>query len=221
MTVRIALVDDHLVLRSGLAQLLSGMPGIEVTGAFSDGESAVEGLPTGSVDVVLMDIAMAGIGGIEATRRMVASNPDARIVMLTSFAEREMVVQALSAGAIGYLLKDAEPDEIVRAIHAAVDGQSTLAPRVATTLVLELRGRRDALANTTPREREVLSLIVKGMSNKQIARRMQISEKTVKSHLTNTFAKIGVEGRTQAALWAVEHGIPGECAAREQSRPAV
>lgn len=211
MTIRIALVDDHALLRNSLAQLLAGAPGLEVALAFADGESALGALKDQSVDVILMDIAMPGIGGIEATRRILKADPEARVIMLTSFAERSMVVQALSAGAIGYLLKDAEPEELVRAIHAAVSGESMLTPRVATTLVLELRGRREALANTTPREREVLRFIVAGLSNKQIARRMAIAEKTVKSHLTNTFAKIGVEDRTQAAVWAMENGIAGDC----------
>ena len=208
MTVRVVLVDDHAMLRNSLAQLLSSSPGIDVVGTFASGELAVAGIGQCLADVVLMDIAMPGMGGIEATRRLVEENPETRVLMLTSFAERDMVVQALSAGAMGYLLKDAEPDDLVRAIHAAVAGESTLTPKVATTLVAELRGRRDALSNTTPREREVLGCLAAGLSNKQIARRMRIAEKTVKSHLTNTFVKIGVMDRTQAAIWAIEHGIP-------------
>lgn len=207
MTVRTAIVDDHAMLRSSLAQLLGNVPDIEVAGVFRDGEAALAGVPECGAQVVLMDIAMPGIGGIEATRQLTAENPGLRVIMLTSFADRQLVVEALSAGATGYLLKDAEPGDLVRAIHAARAGDSALAPRVATTLVAELRGRRDALSNTTPREREVLGCLVAGLSNKQIARRMSIAEKTVKAHLTNTFTKIGVLDRTQAALWAVEHGI--------------
>ena len=207
MTVRVALVDDHAMLRSSLAQLLGNIPGLEVVGIFPDGESALAGVPACAADVVLMDIAMPGMGGIEATRSLTVANPGLRVLILTSFADRALVVEALSSGATGYLLKDAEPEDLVRAVYAAVAGASTLTPRVATTLVAEFRGRRDALANTTPREREVLGCLVAGLSNKQIARRMSIAEKTVKTHLTNTFTKIGVMDRTQAALWAVDHGI--------------
>ena len=207
MTVRVVLVDDHAMLRNSLAQLLNGTPGIDVVATFADGESAVAGIDECAADVVLMDVAMPGIGGIEATRQLVEAHPEARVLMLTSFAERDMVVHALSAGAMGYLLKDAEPEDLVRAIHASLAGESTLTPKVATTLVAELRGRRDALSNTTPREREVLGCLAAGLSNKQIARQMRIAEKTVKSHLTNTFQKIGVMDRTQAAIWAIEHGI--------------
>jgi DNA-binding NarL/FixJ family response regulator len=152
-------------------------------------------------DVGLMDVSMPGMDGIEATREVLAAVPGARVVMLTSYAEDDLVLAALDAGAIGYLLKDAEPEELLRGIRAAASGESPLAPRAAAALLAD-RGRAASSDGLTPREREVLELVGEGLANKQIARRLSISEKTVKAHLTSVFQRLGVGSRTEAALWA-------------------
>src|SRR5204863_940937 len=152
-------------------------------------------------DVVLMDLSMPGVDGIEATRRLMAEQPESRVVILTSFSDRERILDALDAGAVGYLLKDAEPDELLRGVRAAARGESPLAPKAAQA-VLEARAQSRPAADLTARERDVLELVADGLANKQIARRLGIAEKTVKTHLTNVFQRIGVTDRTQAALWA-------------------
>jgi DNA-binding NarL/FixJ family response regulator len=155
-------------------------------------------------DVVLMDLEMRVLDGIEATRKITAAT-DAAVVILTSFSDRERILRALDAGAVGYLLKDAEPDELIRGIQAAARGESPLAPKAAHT-ILRARSEEHATA-LSAREKEVLACLVEGLQNKQIARRLEISEKTVKTHLTNIFSQIGVTDRTQAALWAVRNGF--------------
>jgi DNA-binding NarL/FixJ family response regulator len=149
---------------------------------------------------------MPGIGGVEATRRILAEAPGVQVVVLTSFMDRDRIVAALDAGAIGYLLKDAEPDELIRGIHAAARGESPLDPRAARTILSAKRGPApiDALSE---REREVLALVAEGLPNKQIARRLEITEKTVKAHLTSVFRAIGVTDRMQAGLWARRNGL--------------
>src|SRR4051812_4077087 len=157
-------------------------------------------------DVVLMDLSMPGVDGIEATRRLMAERPESRVVVLTSFSDRERILDALDAGAVGYLLKDAEPDELIRGVRAAAAGEAPLAPKAASA-VLTARTEQRPAAELTPREREVLSALASGKANKQIARELGISEKTVKAHLTRVFEAIGVSDRTAAALWAQRHGI--------------
>jgi len=174
-------------------------------GAVSDGAGAVEAAAGGDVDVILMDLSMPGMDGIEATRRIVAAGSEARVVVLTSFSDRERILDALDAGATGYLLKDVEPEELIRGIRAAAAGESPLAPKAAST-VLDARVHQRSL-DLTPREEEVLSLVGAGLANKLIAQRLGISEKTVKAHLTSIFQRIGVSDRTQAALWARRHGL--------------
>ena len=149
---------------------------------------------------------MPGVGGIEATRRIAAEAPGVQVVVLTSFMDRERIVEALSAGAIGYLLKDAEPEELIRGIHTAARGESPLDPRAARTMLGAQRAP-DPLDVLTDREREVLVLVAEGLPNKQIGRRLEISEKTVKAHLTSIFRAIGVTDRMQAGLWARRHGL--------------
>lgn len=200
--VRVLVVDDHALVRSGLSQLLDAAPGIEVVASVASGREAIDRVAELTPDVVLMDVSMPVMDGIAATRELLRTRPATRVVMLTSYAEDETVLGAIDAGAIGYLLKDAEPDEIVRGVRAAARGEAPLAPRAAR-VVLSNRGRAgQAEEPLTPREEEVLALVGEGLANKQIARRLGISEKTVKAHLTSVFQRIGVQSRTEAALWA-------------------
>jgi DNA-binding NarL/FixJ family response regulator len=159
--------------------------------------------------VVLMDLSMPGVDGVEATRRILGGHPDTAVVVLTSYADRDRILDALDAGAIGYLLKDAEPAELLQGIRSAARGESPLDPRAART-VLGARRERRALGDLTDREREVLALVAKGLANKQIARSLGITERTVKAHLTSVFQRIGVTDRTSAALWAQRHRLVAE-----------
>ena len=204
--IRVVVVDDHTIVRNGLVQLLDGDPGIEVVGAAGDGEAAIALCVDQTPDVALMDLSMPGMGGVEATRTIVQRTPGVQVVVLTSFMDRENVVQALAAGAVGYLLKDAEPEDVIRAIHSAARGESPIDPRAARTM-LSAQQAGDPAAALTEREREVLSLVGEGLPNKQIGRRLGISEKTVKAHLTSAFRTIGVDDRMQAGLWARNHGL--------------
>jgi DNA-binding NarL/FixJ family response regulator len=199
------IVDDHAVVRGGLEQLLSTADDIDLVGSAPDGKEAVRVFEHERPDVVLMDLTMPVVDGVEATRRIIAADPEARVVVLTSFADDRHISDALQAGAIGYLLKHAEPDELLGAIRAAAAGDSPLDPKAARVL-LQGRGVRSA-QKLSVREEEVLRLVAVGLANKQIARRLGITERTVKAHLTNIFAGIGVTDRTQAALWA-ERNLP-------------
>jgi DNA-binding NarL/FixJ family response regulator len=203
--IRAAIADDHRVVRVGLEQLLATFEDVELVGSADGGEAAVTLCVAERPNVLLLDLSMPDLDGVEVTRRLAGEAPETRIVVFTSFSDRERIVQALDAGAIGYLLKDAEPDEIHAALRAAARGEAPLAPKAAAALLAE-RGARGPAVELTAREREVLSLVVAGMANKQIARRLGISEKTVKGHLTNLFQRIGVADRTQAALWAERTG---------------
>jgi DNA-binding NarL/FixJ family response regulator len=211
--IRVLLVDDHGVVRAGLRQLLDGFEGIECVGAASDGAEAVELTLEHRPDVVLMDISMPVMDGIDATRAIAATCPGTKVVVLTSFSDRERILRALDVGAVGYLLKDAEPDELLRGIRAAARGDSPLAPKAARTILAARQMSRQPLRagddELSEREREVLVLLASGLANKQIARRLGISEKTVKAHLTHVFRRIGVSDRTQAALWAERNGFLG------------
>jgi DNA-binding NarL/FixJ family response regulator len=205
MSVRVAIADDHRVVRVGLEQLLGTFADVEVVGVADGGEQAVAVCVAARPDVLLLDLSMPDLDGVEVSRRLATAVPEARVVVFTSFSDRERIVQALDAGAVGYLLKDAEPEEIHSAILAAARGEAPLAPKAAAALLAD-RAARPAAIELTAREREVLALVVQGMANKQIARRLGISEKTVKGHLTNLFQRIGVTDRTQAALWAERTG---------------
>jgi DNA-binding NarL/FixJ family response regulator len=204
--IRVALADDHRVVRVGLEQLLATFDDVEVVGSADGGEAAVALCETGHPDVLLLDLQMPGVDGIEVTRRVRVASPDTHVVIFTSFSDRDGIVRALDAGAVGYLLKDAEPEEIHAAIRAASRGEAPLAPRAAAALLADRRSRSSSKVDLSPREREVLQLVLDGLANKQIARRLGISEKTVKGHLTNLFHRIGVSDRTQAALWAERTG---------------
>ena len=205
--MRVLLVDDHAVVRHGLSELLSGA-GVEVVGSLDDGSLAEAAVRAMEPDLVLMDLSMPGMDGIEATRAVVTARPGTKVVILTSFAEHARLHAALEAGAVGYLLKDAEPEDILRALRDAAAGGVPLSPRAAAALLPGNRPSSDAtLTSLTPREREILALVATGLPNKSIARRLGISEKTVKAHLTRVFSVVGVADRTSAALWAQRHGL--------------
>jgi DNA-binding NarL/FixJ family response regulator len=204
--IRVMIADDHNVVRAGLEQLLGANEDVEIVAAARNGQEAFDLCLEHSPDVVLMDLNMPVLDGIQATQRIRQALPSTRIVVLTSFSDRERILDALDAGAIGYLLKDAEPEELIQGIKAAARGESPLAPKAAGA-VLQARVDSRPIEELSAREREVLVLVGSGIPNKQIARRLGISEKTVKVHLTNVFRRIGVEDRTQAALWAERHGL--------------
>jgi DNA-binding NarL/FixJ family response regulator len=205
--VRVLVVDDHSVVRAGLTQLIDGAPDLEVLAAVAGGEEAIAAVARQPFDVVLMDVSMPGIDGVETTRRLLDAHPDLRVVILTSFADRPVILDALEAGAIGYLLKDAEPEELLRGIRAAARGESPLAPKAAQQLLAARREPAGPAADLTERERQILGCIGEGLPNKLIARRLEIAEKTVKNHVTRILQVLGVSDRTQAALWAHEHGL--------------
>jgi DNA-binding NarL/FixJ family response regulator len=188
--------------------MLAGEDDMEVVGMASDGAQAIEVVRELRPDVVLMDLQMPGVDGVSATRTIVGEEL-ADVLVLTSYSDSERIVGALDAGAMGYLLKDAEPDEVLRGIRAVARGESPINPRAARALLGSRRTTSTAAADLTPRESEVLSLVRQGLANKQIARRLGISERTVKAHLTSTFQRIGVVDRTQAALWAERNGVGG------------
>jgi DNA-binding NarL/FixJ family response regulator len=203
---RVVLVDDHEIVRIGIAQVLHATHGIDVVGVAADGEEAIAVVEATRPDVVLMDLSMPRVDGIEAIRRLARSAPETHIVALTSFCERDRILAALTAGAIGYLLKDAEPDELVSGVRAAAAGNCPLAPKAAIA-VLHAREVGSAHIALTDRERAVLRLVAEGAQTKQIALTLGISTKTVKRHLTSIFRQIGVTDRLQAALWARHHGL--------------
>jgi DNA-binding NarL/FixJ family response regulator len=204
--IRIVIADDHRVVRTGLEQLVGTFDDVEVVGSGVNGEEAVDICAAARPDVALIDLEMPVLDGIEATRRIRGASPATSVIVFTSFSDRERILRALDAGAIGYLLKDAEPEELHRAIRAAVRGEAPLAPKAAAAL-LAARSNATLSHVLTEREREVLGLVASGLANKQIARRLSISEKTVKGHLTHVFQAIGVTDRTQAALWAERNGL--------------
>ena len=205
--IRVVLVDDHAVVRSGLAQLLDGAGDMVVVGQAGDGREAVVVVRETRPDVVVMDLQMPGMDGVEATRQILGEELGAQVVVLTSFSDSARIVAALDAGAVGYLLKDADPEDVLDGVRAVSRGESPIHPKVARRL-LTARSETSAVAvQLTKRETEVLALVRAGLANKQIGRRLGISERTVKAHLTSVFQQIGVADRTQAALWA-ERNLP-------------
>jgi DNA-binding NarL/FixJ family response regulator len=202
--ITVVVVDDHAVVRDGIVRLLDSADGIQVVGVAGDGAEALDVVADRQPQVVLMDLSMPVLDGVEATRRLVAAHPDVRVVVLTTFGDQRRILDALDAGAAGYLLKDAQPDEVIAAVHTVVAGGAPLDPKAARVLLDNRRAAQPAV-DLTPREREVLDLLATGLANKQIARRLAISEATVKAHLTKVFEQLGVSDRTQAALWAREN----------------
>ena len=207
--IRVFLADDHPVVREGLRTFLESRDGIEVVGEAGDGESAVTAIERLHPDVVLMDLVMPGMGGVAAIRRLRERVPDTRVVVLTSFTSDDQVIPAVQAGAAGYLLKDVEPSGLEAAIRLVHQGEALLDPQVAGRVMEEVAHPAPGtdVASLTPREREVLSLLGRGMSNRELADALVVSEKTVKTHVSNILMKLGVHDRTQAALLAVREGL--------------
>ena len=203
----VLVVDDHAMVRSGLVVLIDGAADLEVAGEAADGEQAVELAIDLQPDVVLMDLSMPVMDGVEATRALLTERPDSVVVVLTSFSDQARVSEALKAGAVGYMLKDCDPRDLLAAIRSAAEGHAPLDPRVARAL-LPTASTASPADGLSTREREVLRLVAQGLANKQVGTRLGISERTVKAHLGRVFREIGVSDRTSAALWAQEHLPP-------------
>ena len=209
-TIRVLVADDHAIVRRGICALLATEPGIQVTGEACDGHEAVAEVERLRPDVVLMDIVMPGMDGLEATRRITASQPRTRVLVLTSFGGDDQVFPAIRAGALGYLLKDSRPQELIAAIRQVHSGESSLHPTVARRLLRELSpgagGDTDG-EPLTPREVQVLQLVAQGQANRQIGEELSISEATVRTHMSKILGKLNLGSRTQAALYALREGI--------------
>ena len=210
--LRVFLVDDHAIVRAGVRGYLELADEIAVAGEAAGGQQAIDAIavlePGGALpDVVLMDLVMPDMDGIEATRRIKTRWPDIEVVAVTSFGEEAKVRSALEAGAAGYLLKDADADQVAAAIRAAAAGQCHLDPAVAKVLADSLRAPRPAADTLTARERDVLAQLASGATNRQIARRLGVAERTARTHVSAILAKLGLASRTQAALWALQHGL--------------
>ncbi len=206
MAVRVLITDDHSVVRQGLRMFLSLDPELEVVGEAANGEEALRMARDLSPDVVLMDLVMPVMDGISATGAIRSELPDVEVIALTSVLEDASVTGAVKAGAIGYLMKDTEAGELGRAIKAAAEGRVYLAPEAAARLMREVR-TPESPETLTERETEVLQLLARGKANKQIATSLYVTEKTVKAHVSSILAKLGVQSRTQAALYAVRAGL--------------
>jgi DNA-binding NarL/FixJ family response regulator len=206
--VRVLLVDDHAIVREGLRALLEEEGGFAVAGEAADGERAVAAARELAPDVILMDLLMPGVDGLEALRRIRAADPEARVLVLTSAQDDRAVREAIDAGAVGFLFKDVSRRDLVRAVRDAAAGRPTLHPEAQR--VLMKRPERSPLDELTPRERTVLDLIAQGRSNRQIALRLELTEGTVKGYVSTILDKLGVQDRTGAALFAVRHGLGGE-----------
>jgi DNA-binding NarL/FixJ family response regulator len=210
--IQVFLVDDHAVVRSGMRAFLDMLPDIDVLGEAADGQAALDELDeragSGTLpDVVLMDLLMPRLDGVATTAAIKQRYPDVQVIALTSFSEAERVHAALQAGAAGYLLKDAETDELAAAIRAAHDGEVHLDPVVARKLTQFLVAPMHGTTALTSREREVLVLVARGCSNREIADALVISERTARTHVSNVLVKLGLTSRTQAALWAIREGL--------------
>jgi NarL family two-component system response regulator LiaR len=208
-TIRILIADDHPVVRKGMRAMLETEPDLEVVGEAKNGAEAVEQYAQTAPDVVLMDLVMPGVDGIEAIQQIRAANPRARIMVLTSFTSDEKVFAAIRAGAAGYMLKDSDPDDLLRAIHQVYRGESSLHPAIAHKVLAELAHPTESkpqVETLTEREKEVLSYIAQGLNNNQIAEKLVVSRATVHSHVNRILTKLQLDSRTQAALYAVRSG---------------
>jgi DNA-binding NarL/FixJ family response regulator len=217
--IRVLLVDDHAMVRRGMRDFLALHDDIEVVGEAADGAEAVERADELRPDIVVMDLMMPNLDGIEATARIKAAHPELEVIALTSFIEEARVVAAIEAGASGFLLKDAEADELAIAIRAAAAGEVHLDPAVAGIVARRMRaagsangatGQADGFASLTGRERDVLARVARGLPNRQIAEDLGITERTARTHVSNILAKLGLASRTQAALLAVQRGLDRE-----------
>ncbi len=209
-SIRVLLVDDHAILRKGIRALLSTEPDIEVVGEAGDGQEALTQAEALRPDVILMDLVMPNLDGIEATRQVVARQPGARVLVLTSFVADDKVFPAIKAGALGYILKDTGPDELVRAIRQVHRGEPTLEPEIARKLLFELAHPPKQPPTQHPltgRELDVLRLIAQGKGNREIAEELVLSETTVRTHVSNILGKLHLASRTQAALYALKEGL--------------
>jgi two-component system response regulator DegU len=211
VTIRLMLVDDHRMLREGLRRSLEE-EGFYVVGEAADGEAAVRLVPAAKPDVILMDISMPDMDGVEATKRILQNSPDQRVVMLTMHADKDLIDQAIKAGAVGYLTKDCSIDEVSDAVRMAANGETALSPLLAKTMLTEVRKIDEKAAReedrlVTKREEEVLQLIADGCSTPEVAQKLYISQKTVKNHLASIYEKLNARDRTQAVLLAVRMGI--------------
>jgi two-component system, NarL family, response regulator LiaR len=209
-TIRVLVADDHVVVRKGIRALLATEPGIDVVGEATDGAEAVHAAAELRPDVILMDIVMPTVDGIEAVRRIMAAQPGSRILMLTSFATDDQIFPALKAGALGYLLKDTGPEDLVQAIRQVHRGESSLHPTIARKVLQELSRppqRPPTPDPLTEREVEVLRLVAQGRSNQEIARMLVVSEATVRTHVSSILSKLHLASRTQAALYALREGL--------------
>jgi DNA-binding NarL/FixJ family response regulator len=211
----VLLVDDHHLVRAGLASLFDSADDLHVVGQAANGQQALELTATLTPDVVLMDLSMPELDGVETTRRLLAIHPAANVVVLTSFSDQARVADALAAGAVGYLLKDCEPRDLLAAVRSAAQGHAPLDPRVAKALLPSAEPR--PVDELSARELQVLRLVTRGLANKQIARNLGISESTVKAHIGSVFRRIGVTDRTSAAVWARDH-LPGRDAGATRNR---
>lgn len=209
--ISILIVDDHSVVRQGVRAFLEAQPGLAIAGEADSGEQAIQLAQELIPDVVLMDLALPGIDGVEATRQIKRVSPRSQVIVLTSYYEDEHVFPALRAGAISYTLKDIRPGELVEMVRKAAEGESVLHPRVASRLIQEVRQAKrtvpPAFAELTERELEVLRMIAEGHANAVIAERLVLSEKTVKGHVSNILSKLHMEDRTQAAVFAWQQGL--------------
>ena len=211
-TIRVFLVDDHAVVRAGLAAYLRSEPGMTVVGEARTGEAALSRIAVLAntdvlPDVVLMDLLMPDMDGITATGEIKRRWPVVEVVAVTSFLDEDKIRGALEAGATGYLLKDADACDVADAVRAAVTGEMRIDPAAAKALRAALRAPKAAAENLTPRERDVMLLIADGATNRQIATRLGVSERTAQTHVSNILTKLGLASRTQAAMWAVKHGL--------------
>jgi two-component system, NarL family, response regulator DegU len=211
-TINVALADDHVLFRQALRHLLDSEPDIEVIGEASDGRAIQTLVDDNQPDVILMDINMPGIDGVTATRELKTQLPDLRIIILTMFSEDGHVIRAIRAGADAYLLKNSESSKVVEAIRAVDRGESIIEPQLASKLLSEFRRvsdvrEEDTVGGLTNREMDLLRLVATGMSNKEIAQRLDLAESTVKNRLSLLFEKLGVKDRTQAAIYALSHGL--------------
>ncbi len=206
-SISVLIADDHPVVRQGMHALLEVQEGIDVVGQVEDGEAAVKFIEENPPDVILMDINMPKLSGIEATEQIRKISPNTQIIILTSHHQDAMVFPAIKAGALSYLLKSATPDEVIDAVHAAAKGEARLHPRVAQRMMGEIAGTRPSADNLTARELDVLKEITGGFDNRNIAKNLNLSEKTVKTHISNILSKLHLDDRTQVAIYALKQGI--------------